>query len=74
MKRKFIVYHESGLDETGRPKIEELKIFKNEPEAVSFINDDRNVRHYGTMYLEKVDKDGTRYDWEERHETWQLKI
>lgn len=69
MKKKFEIYNESGIDENGYPIRTMVKSFKNEPEALAFYNNKRNIRRYGTMYMSKS-ADGASYNWDDRREEW----
>lgn len=74
MRRKYIVTHEAGFDpELNRPKYEEVKVFKNEPEVMAFIHNPKNQRRYGTMFVERHDGNGMVYDYDERINDWRAK-
>ena len=70
MKRKIEIYNESRIDENGRPVMEVIKSFKNEPDAKAFYNDQKNIRRYGTMFMFKSDPDGSTLSWDDRKEEW----
>lgn len=69
MKRRFEIYHERGVDESGTPIRETIKTFKNEPEAIAFYNDPRNNRRYGPMFMNRTTADGMSV-WDDRREEW----
>ena len=69
MKRKYVIYNESGVDENGRPIRNMVKTFKNEPEAMAFYGDIRNARRYGAMFMYKGAGDSAML-WDDRREEW----
>ena len=69
MKRKFVIYSETGVDEHGNPIRSMVKSFKNEPEAKAFYSDFRNARRYGALYMYKSAGDNTML-WDDRREEW----
>ena len=53
MKSKYVVLRESGYDVTnGHSSYSKVKSFRNEPEAMAFITDPKNLRLYGELFLE----------------------
>lgn len=74
MKSKYTVYRESVYDVTNKPSsYSRVKTFKNEPEAMAFISDMKNLRMYGEMYLERRDSDGSRFSWDDSKQEWILR-
>ena len=70
MKAKYNVYRETGFDPETRTYVKKLfKTFKNERDALSYYNDPKNTRAYGTLYLEMVNNAG-RFDWNDFTHTW----
>ena len=69
MKRKFEIYQEIGFDRDSGPVKDTIKTFKNEPEAMSFYNNPKNIRRYGTMYLTKIENDQV-FTWDDRKGAW----
>jgi len=69
MKRKYVIYSEAGVDESGRPIRNMVKTFKNEPEAMAFYGDIRNARRYGAMFMYKSAGDSAML-WDDRREEW----
>lgn len=71
MKSKYEVFRESGYDETnGHSSYSKVKSFRNEPEAVAFITDPKNLRMYGELYLERRCDDGACYEWDACKKEW----
>ena len=70
MKKRIEVYSESGLDENGRPVRTMVKSFRNEPEAIAFYNDQRNIRRYGTLSMQKNTEHGDSLSWDDRRMEW----
>ena len=70
MKRKIEVYHEPCVDGSGHPVRQTIRTFKNEPEARTFYNDDKNVRRYGALFMSRKAADGTIANWDDRTEAW----
>lgn len=71
MKAKYVVYNETGHDEeTGETLYSRVKTFKNEPEALDFIDNPKNLYMYGELFLELHSPDGTRYDWDSHQRAW----
>ena len=70
MKKKIVISCESGFDADGYPAKKPIKTFKNEPEALAFYNDRRNIRRYGAMFMSKTDEDGSVRAWDDAHEAW----
>lgn len=71
MKRKFEISHESGFDLESGPTRSVIKTFKNQPDALAFYNDPRNLRRYGTLFLTVHTEDGRILTWDDRKENWQ---
>ena len=71
MKRKYTIYQDAGFERETGPVREAVKTFKNERDALSFYNDPKNVRRFGTLYLNMQDEAGVTYDWDDRKEMWQ---
>jgi len=69
MKRKYQIYQETGFDRDSGPVRDTIKTFRNEPDAMSFYNDPKNIRRFGTMYLIKMEDDAE-YSWDDRHKEW----
>jgi len=69
---KYVVYQEvwgtNGRDQLAPKKI---KPFRNEPEALAFISDDKNLYMYGDMILEMQDTDGMCYIWNDHKRLWE---
>lgn len=63
MKRKYIVSQE----QVDRKPV---KTFRNEPEAVAFVSDEKNQRMYGGLLLEYKVADGIVYRWDAGKEGW----
>lgn len=70
MKRKYEICQETGFENDSGPTIETIKTFKNEPDAIAFYTNPKNVRRYGTMYMNMRDDSGN-YRWDDRKEMWQ---
>ena len=70
MKRKIEVSHERGIDANGDPIWETVRVFKNEPEAIAFYTDQRNIRRYGTMSMCRRTEDGDKLLWDDRKGEW----
>ena len=70
MKRKFEIYYEGAPGVDGVPVQRTIKVFKNEPEAIAFYNDKRNMRRYGTMFMRKSTPDGGMFSWDDKNERW----
>lgn len=71
MKAKYYVYREYCHDETtGGTLYKRIKTFKNEPEAMAFIDDPKNLYMYGELFLECHSPDGKIYDWESYKQEW----
>ena len=52
MKREYIVFKDKSYDEKSMKFVPNVvKTFKHKPEAKAFINDPKNVRRYGQLYL-----------------------
>lgn len=52
MKQKYVVYKDNMYDEArGKVVPKAIKTFKHEPEAKAFVNDPRNQRRYGQLYV-----------------------
>lgn len=69
MKRNYVIYNETGIDESGRPVRSMVKSFKNEPEAKAFYFDFRNARRYGALYMYKT-IGGNTMVWDDHREEW----
>ncbi len=63
MKRKYIVFQEQIERKT-------VKTFRNEPEAVAFVSDEKNQRMYGGLLLEYKGTDGIVYHWDAGKGEW----
>lgn len=70
MRQKIEIFCETGLDDNGYPVRKSIKKFKNEPEALAFYGDQKNVRRYGTMFMNKKTGDGISFSWDDRKEAW----
>ena len=71
MKSKYVVLRESGYDVTnGHSSYSKVKSFRNEPEAMAFISDPKNLLMHGELFLERHDPDGKHYDWDESKQEW----
>lgn len=70
MKAKYIVSQENGYDENGQPILKVVKVFKNEPEATTFYNDDKNIRRYGALFMSMRSPDGTVKNWNDKTGEW----
>ena len=70
MKRKYEIYQEGMPGVDGLPTHRTIKTFKNEPEAMAFYNDKRNIRRYGPMFMNKSTGDGDMFSWDDRNERW----
>lgn len=71
MKSKYVVLHEGGYDVTdGHSPYKKVKTFKNEPEAMAFITDPKNLYMYGELFLEYYSADGKQYDWDSGKQEW----
>ncbi|MBQ8619072.1 MAG: hypothetical protein IJ418_16370 [Clostridia bacterium] len=73
MKSKYVVLQESSYDITnGHSTYKKVKTFKNEPEAIAFVSDPKNIRMYGGLFLECHSADGVCYEWNADRQEWQL--
>lgn len=65
MKKRYVIREDSY---EGR----EIKKFKNEREAIAFIDDERNMFQYGSLVLMRFDHgDEVRtWIWNEANRTW----
>lgn len=63
MKHKYIVSQEQIDRKT-------VKTFRNEPEAVAFVSDEKNQRMYGGLLLEYKGADGIVYHWDASKGEW----
>lgn len=74
MKIKYLVLVENGFDhEDNIPTYKVIKIMKgerNEQNAISFVSDERNIRRYGYMTLQRVDEDGNASAWNDEDGEW----
>lgn len=74
MKVKYEVSVESGFDVADcHPTYKVIRTFKgrkNEQNAISFIEDQRNLMAHGYMFLEMYDEDGTHYTWNDDTKQW----
>ena len=71
MKSKYIVWCESGYNEAAGGFVRSIvKRFKNEPEALAFVSDTKNIRAHGEMFLERHDSNGSTYGWDAVHMKW----
>lgn len=71
MKAKYVVYREYCFDETiGGTLYKRVKTFKNEPEAMAFIDDPKNLYMYGELFLERHYPDGNICDWDACKQEW----
>lgn len=71
--QKLFVLREDGFDvDQHRVKMTVVKTFKRTPDALAFINDEKNLREYGYLQLIARDKDGLRWEWSELDERWEL--
>ena len=74
MKAKYAVYREYCHDETtGGILYKRVKTFKNEPEAMAFIDDPKNLYMYGELFLECHYPDGKIFDWDSYKRKWILR-
>lgn len=74
MKTKYVVLRESSYDVTnGHSSYSKVKSFRNEPEAMAFITDPKNLRLYGELFLELYSYDGSRYEWDSSKQEWVLR-
>lgn len=75
MKVKYEVSVETGYDVMdGHSSYRTVKTFKgrqNEKNAISFIEDPRNLRVHGYMFLEMFDEDGNHFTWNEDRRVWE---
>ena len=75
MKRKYVVYKEAwGTNGKDQYVPKEIKTFRNEPEALAFISDDKNLYMYGDMLLKMQDTDGRCYNWNDRKHLWETSV
>ena len=73
MKQKFSVYREDGFDAVNNCMAwSVVKTMKREADAIAFINDLKNIREYGYLRLETKDEEGTRYEWSDTAESWEV--
>ena len=74
MKVKYEVSVESGFDVADcHPTYKVIRTFKgrkNEQNAISFIEDQRNLMAHGYMFLEMYDEDGMHYTWNDDTKQW----
>lgn len=75
MKVKYKVSVEIGFDAVDcKATYDVIKTFKgrqNEQNAIDFVNDPRNVRRYGYLYLEMIDEDGKHHTWNQEDKRWE---
>lgn len=75
MKAKYEISVEAGYDVTGGCSSHRtIKVFKgrqNEQNAIAFVEDPRNLRAHGYMFLEMCDEDGRRYEWNDDQKEWE---
>lgn len=70
MKHRFIVSHEVYDPETDNLATKDVKVFKNEPEALSFIRNPNNTRRYGSLNLTRHGGDGSVSEYNEHRGEW----
>lgn len=71
MKRRYVVRTDSGYDSAGiYQSRRQIKTFRNEPDAIAFYNDPKNVREHGCLFLEMIDKNGELHDWDDTRKEW----
>ena len=71
MKSKYIVLRGGNYDETGGRSIyKKVKTFKNEPEAIAFVSDPKNLRMHGELFLKCHNYDGNRREWDACKKEW----
>ena len=74
MKNKYFVMCEDGFDTTtGTEKFKVVKTFKNQSDALSFINNPRSQHQYRGLTAEMVDANGVRFEYTERTGEWNEK-
>lgn len=73
MKQKYTVYREDGYDSVNNCVAwSVVKTLKRESDAITFINDLKNIREYGYLRLETKDETGTRYEWSDSAQSWEV--
>lgn len=71
MKSKYVVLCEGDYDgANGHSSYAKVKTFRNEPEALLFVSDSKNLRLYGELFRERRDSDGSRYEWDNVRQEW----
>ncbi|MDO4741439.1 MAG: hypothetical protein Q4A66_12285 [Eubacteriales bacterium] len=70
MKKTYTVLYESGYDvTTGHSSYSAAKVLRHEKEAFAFVKDEKNIRQYGEMSLEKRES-GHTFTWDFVREEW----
>lgn len=72
MARKFIAYEEDGYDDIAhQPTYKVIRKFKNDNDAIAFVNDDKNIRIHPGLFLEMTGDNGKKYEWNTIVQGWE---